>query len=131
MTATPDTKLGAIGRPLRRKEDERLLTGRGQFTDDFHLPNQAYLALLRSTHPHATFKARIEAAKAVPGVLGVFTGLDGLADGMKPLPLRIRSMAGAMLGKSIAISSAKQSCDIEIPLTIGLGRCLVKVTHGC
>lgn len=76
----------AVGQPLLRKEDERLLTGRGQFTDDFNVANQAYLAVVRSTHPHARFTVRADAAKAVPGVLGVFTGRDGLADGMNPLP---------------------------------------------
>ncbi len=77
---------GAIGRPMRRKEDERLLAGRGQFSDDFNLPDQAYAALVRSTHPHATFS--IDAAKAagMPGVLGIFTGADCAQDGLKPLP---------------------------------------------
>jgi len=75
-----------IGQPLRRKEDERLLTGRGQFTDDFNLPNQTYLAVVRSTRPHATFKVRAAAAKVVPGVLGVFTGLEAVDDGIGPLP---------------------------------------------
>ena len=50
----PDsTSLGAIGQPLRRKEDERLLTGRGRFSDDFTVPGQTYAAVVRSPHPHA------------------------------------------------------------------------------
>jgi hypothetical protein len=45
----PDlTSLGPIGQPLRRKEDERLLTGRGRFSDDFTLPGQTYAAVVRS-----------------------------------------------------------------------------------
>ena len=44
----------AIGQPIRRKEDVRLLTGRGRFSDDFSLPGQAYAAMVRSPHPHAT-----------------------------------------------------------------------------
>jgi carbon-monoxide dehydrogenase large subunit len=76
----------AIGQPLRRKEDERLVTGRGQFSDDFSLPNQAYAAIVRSNRPHAKFKVRVEAATAMPGVLGVFTGRDALADGIAPIP---------------------------------------------
>ena len=43
--------LGAIGQPLRRKEDQRLLTGNGRFSDDFSLPGQAYAAIVRSPHP--------------------------------------------------------------------------------
>ncbi|MGA8380238.1 MAG: xanthine dehydrogenase family protein molybdopterin-binding subunit [Stellaceae bacterium] len=79
--------LGAIGQPVRRKEDERLLTGRGRFTDDFTLPGQAYAAIVRSPHPHARI-VKIDAGKAmaVPGVLGVFTGEDCLADGLQPIP---------------------------------------------
>jgi carbon-monoxide dehydrogenase large subunit len=40
--------LRAIGQPLRRKEDERLITGRGRFTDDFSLPGQVWAAMVRS-----------------------------------------------------------------------------------
>ncbi len=79
--------LGAIGQPVRRKEDERLLTGRGRFSDDFTLPGQAYAAIVRSPHPHARI-VKIDARKAMaaPGVLGVFTGEDCLADGLQPIP---------------------------------------------
>ncbi len=76
-----------IGKPLPRKEDERLLTGRGQFSDDFSLPGEAYAVMVRSPYPHARIVA-IDAtdARAMPGVLGVFTGADCLADGLKPIP---------------------------------------------
>jgi hypothetical protein len=40
--------LGAIGQPVRRKEDQRLLTGKGRFTDDFNMPGQAYAVMVRS-----------------------------------------------------------------------------------
>ncbi len=79
--------LGAIGQPVRRKEDERLLTGRGRFSDDFALPGQVYAAIVRSPHPHARIvKIDGRKAMAVPGVLGVFTGQDCLADGLQPIP---------------------------------------------
>ncbi len=42
-----------IGKPVERKEDQRLLTGRGRFSDDFSLPGQTYAAVVRSPHPHA------------------------------------------------------------------------------
>jgi aerobic carbon-monoxide dehydrogenase large subunit len=76
----------AIGQPLRRKEDGRLLIGKGRFSDDFSLPGQTYAALVRSTHPHAKFTVRRDTADAVPGVLGVFTGSEALDDGIEPLP---------------------------------------------
>ena len=76
-----------IGKPLPRKEDERLVTGKGRFSDDFALPGQAYAAMVRSPHPHARI-VEIDAAraKAMPGVLGVFTGADCAADKLKPIP---------------------------------------------
>ena len=76
-----------IGKPIRRAEDERLLTGKGRFSDDFKLPRQAYAAMVRSPHPHARIRS-IDAtrARALPGVLGVFTGADGLADKLAPIP---------------------------------------------
>ena len=78
---------GAIGEPLRRKEDLRLLTGAGRFTDDFSMPGQAYAAMVRSPHPHARI-LRIDAARsrAVAGVLGVYSGADCIDDGLRPIP---------------------------------------------
>lgn len=77
----------AIGQPIRRKEDVRLLTGRGRFSDDFTLPGQAYAAMVRSPHPHATIDGVLsDVARKMPGVLGVFTGADCAADGLGPIP---------------------------------------------
>ena len=76
-----------IGRPLRRKEDDRLLRGLGRFSDDFALPGQAYAAMVRSPHPHARIVAiETGAARAMPAVLGVFTGADVAADGLGAIP---------------------------------------------
>jgi aerobic carbon-monoxide dehydrogenase large subunit len=84
----PDLKsLGAIGQPLRRKEDERLLTGKGRFSDDFTLPGQAYAAIVRSPYPHARIvRFDNSAATTMAGVLGVFTGQDCLADKLALIP---------------------------------------------
>jgi carbon-monoxide dehydrogenase large subunit len=81
------TVFGSIGQPIRRKEDGRLLTGKGRFTDDFSRDGQTYAAMVRSPHPHARI-VRIDtaAARAMPGVLAVLTGADCLADGLKPIP---------------------------------------------
>lgn len=79
--------LKAIGKPIRRKEDERLITGRGQFTDDFRFEGQTYAVMVRSPHPHAKIvKVEKDRALAMPGVLGVFDGLDLAADNLKPIP---------------------------------------------
>ena len=52
-TSPVQTGYRFIGKPLPRKEDERLVTGHGRFTDDFALEGQAYAAMVRSPYPHA------------------------------------------------------------------------------
>src|SRR6266536_3198437 len=82
-----ETSFRSIGQPVVRKEDERLTTGRGRFSDDFSVDGQAYAVMLRSPHPHARILG-IDGrrAQAMPGVLGVFTGADCLADGLAAIP---------------------------------------------
>jgi aerobic carbon-monoxide dehydrogenase large subunit len=76
-----------IGQPVRRKEDLRLVTGRGEFSDDINAPGQAYGYVLRSPHAHAVIRGiDAAAALAAPGVLAVLTGRDFVADGLKPIP---------------------------------------------
>jgi carbon-monoxide dehydrogenase large subunit len=79
-----------IGQPVRRKEDVRLLTGRGTYTDDMNRPGQAHAVVLRSPHAHARILSMdVSEAKAAPGVLAVLTGHDAIADGLKPLPVQV------------------------------------------
>src|SRR5438046_4739843 len=77
----------STGQPMPRNEDSRLLTGRGQFSDDFSFPDQAYAALVRSPHAHARI-VQIDKSNAskMPGVLGVFTGADCLAGSLGAIP---------------------------------------------
>ncbi len=78
---------GGIGAPLRRFEDQRLLAGKGRYSDDFTLPNQAYACVLRSPHAHARITSiDTRPALALPGVLLVLTGADVVAEGLKPIP---------------------------------------------
>jgi len=72
-----------IGAPVRRKEDQRFLTGRGTYTDDINRPGQVHAFILRSPHAHAEIKGIDTAkAKAAPGVLAVFTGADMQVGGL-------------------------------------------------
>lgn len=81
------TKMTGIGAALARKEDLRLVTGRGCFSDDFRAPGQLHAFFLRSPHAHARIKSiDASAALALPGVKAVLTGADQQADGLKPLP---------------------------------------------
>jgi aerobic carbon-monoxide dehydrogenase large subunit len=76
-----------IGQTVRRKEDLRLVTGRGRYSDDFNLPGQAYGAVVRSPHAHALIRnIDTDVARAAPGVLAVLTGADALADGLGRIP---------------------------------------------
>ena len=76
-----------IGQPVRRKEDFRLLTGRGRFGDDIVLPRQTQAGFVRSPYAHARIVAVDKtAALAAPGVLAVLTGADYAAAGLGPIP---------------------------------------------
>ncbi|HVA14780.1 MAG TPA: xanthine dehydrogenase family protein molybdopterin-binding subunit [Stellaceae bacterium] len=76
-----------IGQPIRRKEDRRLLTGRGRFTDDLDLAGEAHAAVLRSPHAHARIAGiEVAAAARAPGVLAILTGRDYAAAGFKGVP---------------------------------------------
>ncbi|MDP3795910.1 MAG: xanthine dehydrogenase family protein molybdopterin-binding subunit [Polaromonas sp.] len=75
------------GQSVRRLEDDALLAGAGQYTDDVTLPGQTQLVFVRSPYPHARIVAvDTTAALAMPGVLQVVTGADLVAAGVKPIP---------------------------------------------
>src|SRR6267154_2390848 len=84
-----------VGQPVRRKEDDTLVRGKGKYTDDFPLPGQAYCWMVRSSHAHGIIRGiDTTAAKAMPGVLGAWPGADLAAAGYNPftcgLPLKSR-----------------------------------------
>jgi carbon-monoxide dehydrogenase large subunit len=66
-----------IGAAVRRKEDQRFITGRGQYVDDINRPNQLYAVFVRSPVAHGKINAvNTDQAKAAPGVVAIFTGAD-------------------------------------------------------
>src|SRR6516162_816975 len=76
-----------IGQPVRRKEDFRLLTGKGRYGDDVALPEMAHAVFVRSPHAHARMTSIDKrAAFAAPGALAVLTGADYAAAGLGPIP---------------------------------------------
>jgi carbon-monoxide dehydrogenase large subunit len=78
-----------MGQPLRRLEDERLLTGGGRYTDDARAEGEAAAVFVRSPHAHALIRGiDTAAARAMPGVLAVLTVEDLDAAGLGPLPCR-------------------------------------------
>ena len=77
----------ALGQPVPRLEDPRLLRGGGRYVDDVKLPGTAYGYVLRSPHAHAKIlRLDTAAAKRAPGVLLVLTHADWKASGFGQLP---------------------------------------------
>jgi carbon-monoxide dehydrogenase large subunit len=75
MTAT------GIGASVKRKEDIRFITGKGHYVDDINRYGQTHAYFVRSPHAHATIDSiDAAAARAMPGVVGVLTGADAVAD---------------------------------------------------
>ena len=76
---------GGIGESIKRKEDARFLRGKGNYLDDFVLPNMLQMAILRSPHAHARIKSiDTVAASAKPGVIAVVTGAGSWAPALSP-----------------------------------------------
>jgi carbon-monoxide dehydrogenase large subunit len=83
-----------VGRPLTRREDARLLTGRGRYIADIVRDGMLHAAVLRSPRPHGRIRGIDTAkARALPGVVGVFTAVD-LAGVLKPIRPRIGALPG-------------------------------------
>src|SRR5436190_20868608 len=80
MAATIDKPEQAeryFGRGVKRKEDPKLITGRGSYTDDMAPPGTLHAAILRSPHAHARIRSiDVGDARNVPGVVAVYTGAD-------------------------------------------------------
>jgi carbon-monoxide dehydrogenase large subunit len=90
-----NARQGFIGQSVVRREDARFLTGRGQYTDDIVLPGQTYGYFLRSPHAHARIKSlNVAPAKAIEGVLDVFTGEHFKAVGGLPCGWLINNIDG-------------------------------------
>ncbi len=79
---------GVIGSSVKRREDPALITGKGSYTDDLKVAGMVHAAIVRSPYAHARVtEIDTEAARAMPGVLAVFTGKDlvkGKAGGVVP-----------------------------------------------
>ena len=81
------TEKFAIGQPVSRKEDPTLLRGEGRYTDDINLPNQLHAVIVRSRVAHGVIRGiDIEAARTMPGVLGIYTGAELRRAGFGNMP---------------------------------------------
>ncbi len=79
------------GESVLRLEDERFLRGRGRYTADHHRPGEAHAVVVRAPHAHAAIRAvDLDAARAMPGVLGVFADADLAEDGLGTFPCAVK-----------------------------------------
>jgi carbon-monoxide dehydrogenase large subunit len=112
MTRSSVRNYQGIGAPLRRVEDKRFLTGHGRFVADIELSGALACALVRSPHAHAAIRRiDVAAARAMPGVVAVFTGADMAADGVVPMrPLWVvRSRDGSPMAEPARFALARET----------------------
>jgi carbon-monoxide dehydrogenase large subunit len=110
-----------FGAAIKRREDPRLITGHGYYTEDMTLPGQTYMAVLRSPYGHARIKSiNTEKAKKLHGVVAVYTGQDLKDGGLQPMPCAWPLPAGTLEGgepmpvpvwHSLAIDKARYTGD--------------------
>jgi aerobic carbon-monoxide dehydrogenase large subunit len=87
MNILPNNMRFGAGQPVKRLEDQRLVTGKGHFIDDKPEDGALWLHVLRSPHAHAKIVSiDTSAARALPGVEAVFTGADLIADDIGTIP---------------------------------------------
>jgi carbon-monoxide dehydrogenase large subunit len=88
MATTVPTGRALFGSSIKRREDPRLITGKGIFTDDLKLPGMTYAQFVRSPFAHARIVS-IDTSRALahPGVAAVFTGADLKAAGVNSIPV--------------------------------------------
>ncbi len=125
MTVTEKAPDQEIGQARRRKEDQRLITGRTRYTDNIVLPGMLHLAMVRSPYAHARITSiDTDAAKASPNVIDVLTGADlGEGQGVcinawpitpdqkTPVHLPIPSDRVAFAGEIVAVVVARSAAE--------------------
>src|SRR5581483_2511943 len=103
-----------VGAVVRRREDPRLLTGRGRFVDDLRVAGCLHAAIVRSPHAHARLGAvRLDRARAHAGVVACFAHAD-LVDLLRPLPV-----AGVPPGPLAARVGFRVKTAPQLPLATG------------
>ena len=92
MNILPGNLRFGAGQSVKRLEDQRLLTGKGQFIDDKPEDGALWLTILRSPHAHAKILSiDSSAAAGMPGVTAVFTGADLVRDDIGTIPTLLSS----------------------------------------
>src|SRR5262245_43480466 len=93
-----------FGSSVKRREDPRLITGKGYYTDDMNLPGQTYMAVLRSPYGHARIRSiNTDKAKKLAGVVAIYTGQDLADGGIAPLPQAWQLEVGMVNGQKMTV----------------------------
>ncbi len=96
--ADPTLLKFGIGQPVKRQEDPILLRGQGRYTDDMAVEGQVWCVMVRSPYAHGVIRGiGVDAARAMPGVLGVFTAADMTAYGPMRSLLPLKNKDGTPL----------------------------------
>jgi carbon-monoxide dehydrogenase large subunit len=97
-----------VGQSLQRLEDTRFLTGRGRYIEDIDEPGQTWMQVVRSPHAHAVIRSiDVNAARAVPGVVGVYTAMDLAGLGALPCTVPVASVAPMLVPPRFALASER------------------------
>jgi carbon-monoxide dehydrogenase large subunit len=111
-----------IGQPVRRREDVRLVTGRGQYTDDLSLEKQAYVAFVRSPHAHAKIiSIDTKEARGLPGVIEILTHADIVGAPTMPILARNKNRDGSNIiatPKALLPADKARFCGEAIAMVI-------------
>jgi carbon-monoxide dehydrogenase large subunit len=123
-----------IGASVRRREDQRFLTGKGHYTDDLNRPGQTYAAFVRSPHAHARIKhVDASGASAMPGVLGVLTGADLAGDKIGNLicgwMIHSRDGSPMSMAPHPALAHTK-ACHVGDPVAVVIAESLAQARDG-
>ena len=109
-TADPAQMKFGIGQPVHRREDPVLVQGQGCYTDDISLPGQVYAAFVRSPYAHGEVRGiDTEAARELPGVLGVYTAADLDGYGTFPNGLAFKNRDGSPMKKPAREALARKA----------------------
>ena len=90
-----------VGQAVRRKEDVRLVTGRGQYIDDLNFEGTVFACFVRSPHAHAVIRSvDTSAAHPLPGFIGAITAKDVAATGYVPVRGAFKNRDGSAMHQS-------------------------------
>ena len=121
----------ALGQPVPRTEDPRLLRGEGRFADDIRLADEAHGYVLRSPHAHARVTAvDVSAALQMPGVVGALSGANWAADGHgahgSPRLPRTRRDGSALIGPPLPALAQDRVMHVGQPVALVVAESLAE-----